>query len=669
MPAQTNARQPRYCWQYTITTAALICALPFAYTSAYAQEGTALPPVKVIQTAPKAAKPKKKAEKPKAPAPQPLPPQEAPAGDVVYSANRTPTDASKVGSSVSVITQKDIAARSQPFVQDYLQTVPGMSVSQAGPAGSQTTVMLRGANAQYLKVLVDGMDISDPSATQTLPLFEHILAGDASRIEVLKGSQSMMYGGNAVGGVIVVDTKPSGPGFSESGSIEHGSYNTTRGDYTMGYGGERGNFSATVQGITSDGFPALDGGHVNNDYENVTVSTRGDYRVSDAVKVFFAARAYESDLRIPSYQNVYPYALVDGPANSRAKTMQEAGRTGTEIALLNGAFVNTFAIQSMALRREYAEYGSWYDGSRVKGEYMGVMKFNDAFSVIAGADRETNSAETSYNPQTLSTWQNGVFAQANLEPVKGLALSAGGRIDDHSAFGEFDTYRLTGTYVIPGTGTRPHASLGTGFRVPSLYELYDPYSGSAKLTPETSKSWDAGVEQKFWNGRITADVTYFVLDTENLINFDLTTYRYLNVPGLLHREGVETSVKTQVTERLAILTGYTYTDAHTADGARFVRVPRNMASFGVDAQLTEKLRANVMAKVVTDTVDTSSHGLVGLEDYLLVNAKLSYAIKPGLTAYIRGENLLDQHYETVYGYGTPGLSVYGGLSFKFAEGK
>ena len=135
---------------------------------------------------------------PAQPAPESAPPTPSDAS-VVYSANLVPTDASKVGSTVNVLTEKDIEKQSRPFLQNYLETLPGVSVSQNGPAGSVSTINIRGVANPYIKVLVDGIDISDPAATQTATAFEHLLVGDVQRVELLKGSQSTLYGGDAVG--------------------------------------------------------------------------------------------------------------------------------------------------------------------------------------------------------------------------------------------------------------------------------------------------------------------------------------------------------------------------------------------------------------------------------------------------------------------------------------
>lgn len=574
--------------------------------------------------------------------------------DVAYSANRTPTDVAKVGSSVSVITEEDLKDQSRTYLKDYLEQLPGVSFSQAGPPGSLTTISLRGGYGGYVKVLVDGMDLSDPSSTQTQVLFENLLVGDVARIEVLRGSQSTLYGGDAVAGVISINTKQATkPGFSQEAASEYGRYNTGRGAYTAGYATDRANVSFTVQGVRTDGFSAAAAGTEPDGYRNLTVSGRGEYRISESVSVFFAARSLDA-------KNDYDNPPLDA-ANS-GTTEQQAGRVGANVSLFNGALYSTIAIQGMQIDRDdhnVAWGDSWFDGDRVKGEYKSVLTFNRYLSLLAGADWERTGMRTSSDPGTRNTAElNGYYGQFLIEPFDGLALTAGARLDSHDAFGDFDTYRLTAAYLIPGTQTRLHASDGTGFRAPSLFELYAPFYGNASVTPEQSTSWDAGVEQGFFNRRLVVDVTYFQLNTTNLIGFDPITFVTINVPGETKRDGIEVSGSAVVTKGLALTAAYTLTDTQLPDSTRLVRVPRHNLAFGIEAHPTDRLNVNVTAKYVADTVDGAQQKL---DDYVLLGGKVGYEVMPGMEAYVRGENLLNERYQTVLDYGTAGISIFGGV--------
>ncbi len=586
-------------------------------------------------------------------------------GITIYSANRTPTDAAKVGSTVEVLTEKDLEKQSKTFVKDYLEQLPGVNFTQNGAPGSTTSISLRGANGSYVKVLVDGMDLSDPSATTTQTAFEHLLVGDVSRIELLKGSQSTLYGGDAVAGVISIETKAATkPGFSQSGGGEYGAYNTFRGAYTAGYAATDGsNISFSVQGVDTDGFSSVRVGTEDDGYQNLTFSGRGEYFLSPSMKVFFAARTLDA-------KNEFDDSFTPADNDDRTDTVQHAGRVGTEFSLLDGAFQNTVAFQAMKVERDiFGSNPNWFEGDRIKGEYKGVFSFNDRLSLLGGADWEETGADNAGLSSRKTANVGGVYAQLMMEPIDGLVLTGGGRIDDHSAFGQFDTYRLSAAYLVPGTETKFRASRGTGFRAPSLDELYGEYSfvanyGNPNLQPEESESWDAGVEQGFLNGRFRLGATYFELDTDNLILFNFDCFSLpvgclVNVPGVTQRSGVELTAVALVTDGLAISSSYTYTDTEMENGDRLPRVPKHDFVFAVDVQPMDKVEINVTAKYIVDSID--SNGLA-LDDYFLLSAKAAYEFAPGWKAYVRGENLLDEEYETVTNFATPGLSVYGGVT-------
>lgn len=584
-------------------------------------------------------------------------------GIVIYSANRTPTDAAAVGSTVEVVTEEDIAKQSRPFLRDYLETLPGVSLSQNGPVGGQSGITIRGANQSYVKVLVDGMDIADPTAPQSFVRYEHLLVGDFSRIEVLKGSQSTLYGGDAVAGVISIDTRrATKPGYSQSVAAEYGAHNTWRGATTAGYASDRGDISFSLLGIDTAGFSAADNAPEDDGYDNITFSGRGEYQIAEGVSVFFATRSFKAE-------NEYDAFGLSAPVDSvieHGRTAQFAGRVGTNIELFEGRFKNTFAVQGMKINRDDVTSSlfdpvTWYDGDRVKVEYNGIISFNDQLSLLAGADWEETGVETFNAPGKRDVASLfGTFAQLMVEPVENLTLTFGGRMDEHNEFGNFNTHRLTAAYLFTQTDTKIRASHSTGFRAPSLNELYGPFGANPDLTPEESLSWDAGVEQGLFGNRASLGITYFELDTDNLINYQ--GGGYVNVPGITHRKGVEVSAGAVITERLALRAAYTFTDTERENGLPLPRVPVHNFAFGIDAEPIDKLKVNVTAKYVTENLDeVFPLGIVALDDYVLVNAKVSYEFRPGMEAYIRGENLLDEDYQTAYGYGTSDLAIYGGV--------
>jgi vitamin B12 transporter len=638
-----------------------------ALSQSAAPAASELPPLEVETSAKKKVAKRKPTSEPQAPVTQSTGAAADPEAPVVFSANRTPTDYAKVGSTVSVITEKDIDAQSKTFLQDYLQQVPGVSVTTVGGFGQPTTFRLRGLNQNYVKVLVDGMDMSDPSGAQTATAFEHLLVGDVAQVEVLKGSQSTLFGGDALAGVISIDTKyATKPGFFQSGAAEYGTYDTSRGAYSAGYASADGsNVAFTVQGIDTDGFSAGRLGTEDDAYRNGTVSGRGEVRVSDAVTVFFAGRAIEAHTE---------YDRFDGFDNfDNGDYAQQAGRVGTNISLFGGQFVNTFAIQAMEVQRDnFGSSHAWFDGERVKGEYRGVLSFNRQLALVVGTDWEQNGAISSGDPIHHQVDVVSPYAELIVEPIAGLTLTGGGRIDNHSTFGSFDTHRLTAAYVLP-TETKFHASYGTGFRAPSLNELYGPFGGNTALNPETSKSWDAGIEQGFFNNRLGIGATYFSIDLTDRIEF-VSVFGpcppcgfYQQVPGVTKTDGVELTAFAKLTQRAIVNAAYTFTDSIDPDGTRTIRQPRHSYVVGLTAEPIDKLSVNVTGQYIADSLDNDFSVFPSekkaVDDYFLLSAKVGYEVLPGTVAYVRGENLLDEDYVTSLNYNNPGLTVFGGVQF------
>ena len=627
------------------TTGALAQTAPDASTSE-------LPPLEVETTPKKPAVKKKPTSEPQAPVTQETSASVDPEAPVVFSANRTPTDAAKVGSSVSVITEKDIEAQSKTFLQDYLKQVPGVSLVQQGSYGGQSTLRIRGFNQNYIKVLVDGMDLSDPSGVTIATQFENLLVGDMAQVEVLRGSQSTLYGADSIAGVISIDTKYAAkPGLFHSGAAEYGTYNTWRGAYTAGYGGLDGsNIAFTIQGLDTDGFSAQYPGTEDDGYRNVTFSGRGEYKLSDTVTVFFAGRAMDADLE---YDGLGP-----NDATSYTLTEQLAGRVGTTVTLLNGQFINTLAIQGMDVSREYS-FG-WYEGDRVKAEYRGVLSFNEHLAVVAGADWEHLGANASGYADRKTVEISSPYAQLIVEPLDGLILSGGARIDNHSTFGSYDTHRLTAAYLLPGTATKFHASYGTGFRAPSLDELYGPFGSNPNLTPETSTSWDAGVEQTFMSGMFGLGATYFEIAMKDKIGPDVN-WDLQQLPGITETSGIELTGFARLSKTAVVNAAYTYQDSEEPDGSRVIRLPRHSLVLALNAQPIDKVSLNVTGQYIADSLDGSAK--LPVDDYFLLSAKVGYEIMPGTVAYVRGDNLLDQDYVASFNYNTPGLTVFGGVQF------
>lgn len=586
---------------------------------------------------------------------------------ILVTPNRTPTEASKVGSAVSTVDQETIEVHAQPTLNDYLSRVPGVAVATQGGIGKETSLSVRGAPKRYVKTLFNGIDISDPTAPQFQTSYEHLLAGGIQRIEVLKGSQSTLYGSDAIAGVIDISTFGGVPvsGLRHTVFGEGGSFGTARGGYRMEGGFDAGRFDLSLGGIHTDGISAADARNGNSEtdgYRNITGTFSGEVTLSENVSIFGSAFHINSDNEYDGFGMVGPADRLD----FHATNVQTAGRAGINFDAFDARWKNTVSVQAFDLTREtFDDFPGVFEGRRQKVDYLTSFEFNPVFTALGGFEWERNTAETTAGIDASSSLAS-VWAQANVTPTDALSLTFGGRFDRHDAFGDFATWRATGSYLFD-SGTRLHASAGSGFRAPSLYELYAPFGGNAALQPEESLSFDIGVEQTLLDGRLVADVTFFHLDIDNLIDYvflGLPTDGYQQVAGVSRQKGVEASLTYSATDWLDLGASYTYTHTRKADGTRHVRVPMHDIGLSAVVRPAEKWTLSATGKIALDTVDGFG-GSVELKDYFLLDAKIAYKPTEDTEIYLRGANLLNQKYQLVDGYGTPGAAVYAGFRASF----
>jgi vitamin B12 transporter len=607
---------------------------------------------------------------PAAPPAVPAPAGQAPLvlEDIVVSAERTPTEAARTGSTVRTISEGAIAAEGRPFALDYLDQLPGVRVTQQGPPGTVTGLFVRGLPSRYVRVLVDGIEISDPTTPQVTPALTGLLAGDLAGAEVLAGSQSALWGAQAIGGVINLGTPlPVREGIEQRVTVEGGRYDTYRGAYTLLSRTERTDLGVTLQHYRTDGFSAAerrDGNPEADGYETTRLSASGAVYVTDALTLF-GSGFYQ---REEGDQDGFPppdFLLAD--TLETYETRSWGLRGGAEFPI--GPVASTLAATYFAIDRDtFNEDGSLQfgaEGSRSTVDYLGQMVVDPSLTLQFGLDYAREDAVFRAAPRTTAdSWIVGAFAQAIWSPVDPASLSVTLRQDEHSDFGGYTTGRIAAAYVLP-TDTTLRASAGSGFRPPSLNELFGQFGPNPDLDPETSVSFDAGVEQRLLAGRARVSATAFRIEVDDLIGFEGAAY--VQVPGTTRSKGVELAGAWDATEALTLTAAYTYTDAEQPGGVRQRLVPRHDAVLGAIARPTDRLTLAANVQYVADVEDgTPVPGRLDVfGDYTVVSARAAFAVTEAAELTLRVENLLDEQYQTVRGYGTSDRALYLGLAARF----
>ena len=599
---------------------------------------------------------------------------------VVVVATRVATPIQNVASSVTVITAAQIEARQDRTLPDMLREVPGLSITQIGGAGGQTSLFMRGTNSSHVKVLLDGIDVADPSTPSGAADISKFLAGDIAQVEVLRGPQGALYGSDAIGGVINIITK-SGEGPAQlSGSVESGSFKTFNQAASLAGSYGAFHYAATVQHIHAGATPVtplnlLPPGQRRSDdyYDNITASTKLGYTVSDNFDLGFVARYYNSLGRITGDAfNPVTFASFPSPVQTRVSSIQYQSRGTAHLVLWDGRLDQTLGFaygHTITATQDPDNGNSRAIGDRIKLDWQGNVAVSDGQLLVLGAEtaREALHPGLSFGfPPTLSRGitTNAGFGTLQSDFGRGIHTSASIRYDDNSRFGNKVTWRIAPAWEIDGTGTRVKASLGTGFKGPSLQQLFGTFGGNPLLKPETSFGYDVGVEQKLL-GDATGGITWFHNDIENLIVSGPAPAFLLGNIGKARTQGLEGFISWKVLETLTLRGDYTYTDAtDERTNLALLRRPRHKASLNGSWQATDDLLLDATLLYVGPQIDGNrdfSIPRLKKSGTATVDFAASYRLTETFSLFGRVENAFDNGYQSPEGFLRPGIGATAGI--------
>ena len=582
---------------------------------------------------------------------------------IVITANRIPMPLKQVGTSISVIDVEGERNKGNIFVLEALDSVPGLTVTQTGGPGGQAVVRLRGEENYRTLVLIDGIRISDPAATQSLTEFAHLLLSEIERIEIVRGPQSLLYGADAIGGVVNIITRRGQPGFHGGVTVSGGSFETASGSASISGAGDRFDGATTVSVYRTGGFSAREGnGYSENDgYDNFSVHSVVGWEPSEDVRLEGVFRAYDAEAQFDRDNDFNGNA----DENNVLYTEQVASQVSANFPLfgmIESSLSGSYLTQN---RADYANgapflFGATFDAERWHGGYVGSAELSESDTLIFGLDYEREEVTTDSLVRDRWTW--GTYGEWAGEPIDNLFLTLGARFDRQEQFGKRISWRVTAAYLVElveGEGeTKLRATAGTGFRAPSLFELFDGFSGDPTLVEEQGDGFDVGVDQPLLDGTVTLGVTYFDQKIEDEIRFDPDIFVYIQNPGSSHSRGVEAQVTITPTEDLSFEANYTYTDARinsndAENGLPRQRRPRHVWHVeGSYTFLDGDARLSVSARGAEVAEDGFFIFRTGLDDYAVVDISGSYSLGEGWLVALRGTNILDEQYQTVVGYAT-----------------
>lgn len=575
--------------------------------------------------------------------------------EIVVSANRYEVPASEVGSAVTVIAGEEIERRNPVAVLDLLRTVPGTEVTQAGGPGNVATVRVRGGSGTQALILVDGVRINSVAAGAVD--FANLLAANIERIEVLRGPQAT-WGSEAMTGVISITTGRGGPGWRLNATGEAGAHSHRRFELGLLGAAAPWDYSVSATDLSTGGVShrAIAGGAAEDDpFENRTWSSRVGAAFLGDGRIDLRVRSYRGDTSLDGFGLEDLNAMAANDEDTAALVVEKD---------LSSSWRQTVRIGQTEATLLGADPDTIWNNYEIRSEIRQIDLQSD---LILGARNVLNLGMGTENRQGLNLGAfneeadlDSWFVQDRWSITDDVHVTAAVRGDEHSTFGSETSHRVTVSGGWSDGRGRVHGSYGTAFRAPNFNELHFPSSGDPNLLPETTEGVDIGVEQRIGDSGVTLDVTWFDIDFDQLIEFDLTSFAFGNV-AQASSSGAELTVRYRPDIRMRLDFSHTYNRTEDkATGGPLARRPKNRTTAVAQLQPTDRFAAALMAAFVSDRIDSNG---AEMDDYTKVDLHLSY-VRSALEPFVRIENLFDEDYFEVRGFVTPGRTVVVGARFR-----
>jgi len=589
--------------------------------------------------------------------------------EVVVSASLIPIAANRSANAIMVINSEQIKNRAALSISDLLRDVPGLAVSRSGVLGSLTDIRARGAEANHLLILVDGIEMNDPSQGDQLN-WGTLSAVEIDRIEIIRGPQSSISGSDAIAGIVNIITASAQEPLSAQVYSEAGSWSTTRNGFSVGHQSEQFNVRLGASHLESEGnnIRPVTGSTDKDGYRNTGVNLKAGYKLNEQLSLSFTTRHTDgmaefdesssedhySDFnrnltKIQSNYNsasgLWNHALSIAVSNFENDNFNAGVANGsTESSKQNFGYVGSRFWKvgnqrlSLALEHEEEEFK----------QFGGYATGADANKFV---ERNTDSVALEYR----------------VELMESLVLALSLRHEDNDKFKSSNTQRIEAIYQ-RNDNLRFRGAWGTAVKNPTFTELYGIYGGfqsNPNLIPEQSESWELGFDRTLLDGRLEFGATYFDAELENEISgFGMPK----NSDGISERQGVELSSSFVVNDSVSLTAAYTYTDSTDASGIDEKRRPKNMGSVNIALKALSNTMVNLNVQYNGSQIDSAlawGDPDVTLKAFTLVNINATYNPSDELDVYMSLNNLFDEQYQEVNGYAALGFGANMGLRYKF----
>ncbi len=595
---------------------------------------------------------------------------------ITVTADGLAKNITNTGQSITIIGPEELENIQGADISRVLRRAPGVTLSRNGGVGGFTGVRVRGAEAEQLLVVLDGVRVADQASPGGGFDFGNLLSGTVGKIELLRGSNSTIWGSQAIGGVLAVTSRQLDGVY---GTAEYGSRDTFYTAQALGI--TRDKFRASISGsyYKTDGFSSADSGTEKDGFRQWQLGSQLAYDLTDNLTIDVAGRFVDGKLDTDGFSFSPPYGLID--TDEFQETDEASGRIGA-----------TYSSSALTLRASYSASKIERDnfnpafgdapgfasvGQSERAELRGRYDAGHILSLDFGGEKEWSNYSTNFDSRQTAGI-GGAYAQLGVQ-TEGLTINAGARIDDHSDFGSEVSFGADASYDL-GDYWRLRGSFGEGFKAPTLFQLFSDF-GNVTLQPERSRSYEIGIEKGGRSSDVHLAVTAFRRNTRDQIDFascfgvvsDICVDRpfgtYDNI-GRARAEGFEVELGARISDKLRARSAYSYVKARNRtvgafnEGNDLARRPRHALSASLDWSSPIGIDLGADLRMVGDSFDDAGN-FTRLDGYALGDIRASFPVSKRFELFGRVENVTDTEYQTAAGYATAGRSVYVGARTKF----